>query len=59
MTENMPREFSRLMESQPFTIGIIFPFVNKNNQVMGLLFLQNKDIPQTRFNLVCGINTRL
>jgi hypothetical protein len=42
-----------------FTVGAIFLFVNKNNQVMGLLFLQNKDIAQTRFNLVCGINTCL
>jgi hypothetical protein len=36
--------------------GHIFPFVNKYIWVMGPLFLQNKDIPQTRFNFVCGIN---
>jgi hypothetical protein len=37
-------------------VGPIFLFVNKYIHVMGQLFLQTKDIPQTRFNLVCGIN---
>jgi hypothetical protein len=39
-----------------FTLGHIFVFVNINIQLMGWLFLQNKDIPQARLNLACGIN---
>src|ERR1700761_3337316 len=56
-------EFTKLNDAKIYRLysrGVhgraIIPFVNINNGVMGPLFLQNKDIPQTRFNLVCGIN---